>query len=205
MHPMRSLAIIIILLIFFPAIGSAAPSKPRPDTGQGVLMIAPFPPERTEAGGAVAIYRDPGIARLGEFPYKRLPGLEQIVGNVSGEIPLAVLSKKRGWVKVAYDDAGREGWVKMERFWRFEPWESFLTGRAAQLLPGLRNGYSVLRREADDRAPEFATLTQQSRFTIVEIRGDWAQVKVSFDISGWLRWRDADGRFLISARILPPR
>lgn len=162
-------------------------------------MIAPFPPERTGERGTLVIYREPGIARLGELPIIRLPGLAQIVGSESGEMPLAVLARKREWVKVAYDDSGREGWIRMERTWRFEQWESFLKGRTARLLPGLKNGYSVLRREADDGAAEVATLTQHSRFTVSEIKGDWAEVKVSFDMSGWLRWRDADGRLLISA------
>lgn len=195
---MRRLAIIITLLFCFPTVGGTAPPKPRPDAGQGVLMISSFSQGEADEKGGLVIYREPGIARLGEFPYSRLPGLAQIVGNVAGEIPLAALARKREWVKIAYDDASREGWIRMERSWHFEPWESFLKGRTARLLPGLRNGYSVLRREADDGAPEIATLTQQSRFKIMETRGDWAQIKVSFDVSGWLRWRDADGRFLIS-------
>lgn len=196
---MRRLAIIITLLFCFPTVGVTAPPKPRPDAGQGVLMISSFSRGEADEKGVLVIYREPGIARVGEFPYSRLPGLAQIVGNVPEEAALAVLARKREWLKVAYDDAGREGWIRMERSWRFEPWESFLKGRTARLLPGLRNGNSVLRKEADDGAPEVATLTQQSRFTIMEIKDDWAEVKVSYDMSGWLRWRDIDGRFLISA------
>jgi hypothetical protein len=202
---MRGFVILTILFCSLQPAFALQSTKPRPDAGRGLLVMANSHQERTENGWALVIYREPAIARLGEFPVNRLPDLAQVVGAEPDETAVAVRAKRKEWVKIVYDDAGREGWARMERSWRYVPWDTFLKGCTARLLPGLKNGYSLLRSEAGDTSREAGTLPRERDFRIIQVTGDWAQVMAETSSTGWLRWRDADGRFLISVRSTPER
>lgn len=193
---LRKMAMGLILLLS-PLVAWGG-QKVRPDTGKGILLVRPFSAERQADMGPLILYREPGVARISEFETSRLPRLDQIISIPEGELAMAVVSRKGEWLRLVYDEAGREGWLKMERYWRYTPWETFLKGRSARLLPGLKNSYYSLRREGSDRSPQLENLSRNKSLKIIEVKGDWMLALVDLTSLGWLRWRDSDGRFLIS-------
>lgn len=195
MSILRSLPILILLVVTaLPA--QAAPGRPR--AGIGILFLRQFAPERTDDVKAIPIYAAPGIGRLAEADGSRLPSLDQAVTPRSGEHAVAVLGSRGEWLRIAYDEAGREGWIRQRRFWDYAPWRDFLTGRGASLLPGLREPLTLLRREPADDAAPLLRFTPGQGFRIVSIRDDWARVTADGAPDGWLRWRDTDGRLLVA-------
>jgi hypothetical protein len=107
------------------------------------------------------------------------------------------MGKKADWLRIAYDEADREGWVAMGRSWEYLPWDEFLPGRSARLLPGLKKSWYTLRRAPAETAVENGALTPQNSFRITKIIDDWALVQIGTSAPGWLQWRDSSGRFLI--------
>jgi len=193
---LRTLALFILLaLSALPAFGAPTP---RPFCGEGLLIIRPFTPERDHDIRALAIYAEPGVERVTELDSGKLPSLAQVIEGRSGEATLAVMGKKGNWLRVAYDEAGHEGWLEMPRYWEYSPWRVFLKGRRARLLPGLKKEFYLLRREPSSTSPQLDTLSRQKNLRIIEIRDEWALVLVDLTTPGWLRWKDNDGRFTIS-------
>ena len=177
----------------------AAPKPPRPEAGIGVLLVRPALADRDGAPPALVLYREPGVGRLGEWSAPSLPLFPLPVGD--GDLyPLAVVMKRGEWFRVAYDEAGRSGWVERQRNWSFLSWEEYLKGRSARLLPGLRKPYCILRSEPTGQAPELRTLSPSNALRIVEVAGDRARVLLDLSVIGWLQWRDEDGRLLIGLR-----
>lgn len=189
---------LLLLLLALPAHG--APPKSRPYTGGGLLTIRPVPSLEGENGGPIILYREPGVGRITEKAPADLPLLSRILEATAGEYPVAVMGRRGNWLKIAYDDADREGWVEMERRWEHVRWEECLPGRTIRLLPGVKNGYAVLRREPSSTAAEAAPLPPARDFRIEKIQGDWLRVSLDPQTAGWLRWRDEGGRFLVSVR-----
>ena len=186
----------LILLAALPAVSPCAPPPPRPEAGVGVLLARPSLAASAGTSPVLVLYREPGVGRLGEWKAASLP-LLPFVKTPADLYPLAVVAKRGGWLKVAYDDAGRAGWAEMERSWSFLSWEEFLKGRSVRLLPGLRKPFYVMRSGPDDQSAEVRTLTPESFVRVVEVRGDRARVLFDVTLLGWLRWRDEDGRLLI--------
>lgn len=189
--------LIISLLLTLSALPAFGVAKSRPLSGTGLLVIRPFPPQRDDVS-TLAIYREPGVERIAELDGKDLPPLAPVIQGRNAEYPVAVIGKKGNWLRVAYDDAGREGWLEMPRYWEYSPWGSFLKGRAARLLPGLKKDLYLLRREPSPTSQKIDTLSRQKNLRIIEIKEDWALVLVDLTSYGWMRWRDNDGRFAIS-------
>ncbi len=187
-----------LLLLFFTLSALGAPPKSRPATGSGLVLLRHPAQQEAAAGGRIILYREPGIGRIAEKSPRELPLLTKIVGDAAGEFPVAVMGKKGAWVKIAYDDAGREGWVEMERRWQYISWEEFLQGRAVRLLPEVKKGYALLRKEPSPSAGELAPVSPDQALRIELIQGDWLRVSLAPLTSGWLRWRDENGRFLVS-------
>jgi SH3-like domain-containing protein len=146
----------------------------------------------------LTLYRTPGVGRIDEFATGKLPGLEAILGAGDGETPLAVAGKKGGWLRIVYDDAGHEGWLPLARTWIYTPWEAYLPGRSVRLLPGLRKEYTFMRNGPAADALALGTVGPQQRLRVSRVEGDWAFVTADGG-SGWLRWRDEDGRFLTAS------
>ena len=192
------ITIVLMLLLALPAHG--APPTPRPYTGSGLLIIrSPASPD-SDQPGTLVLYREPEVGRVAETARGALPLLTQVIVPPAGEYPVAVMGKKGAWLKIAYDQAGREGWLEMARGWDYLPWEEFLPGRTVRLLPGLKKPYYVLRRDSAPDGRELDTLTPESAVRIDRMEGDWVHVTVAPQTAGWLRWRDEGGRFLITVR-----
>jgi len=186
-----------LLLSFSPLPAKAAPQQ-RPATGSGLLVIRPLTPKRAADIADLALYRAPEVGRISNMNAAGLPGLAPGMTPRPGEYLLAVTGKKGSWLRIAYDDAGREGWLEMPRYWEYTPWEKFLPGQTVRLLAGLKKDCYNLRDQAGDAAGQLYSLTGKTPLRVVQTRGDWIMVAVDSKAAGWLRWRDSDGRFLIS-------
>jgi hypothetical protein len=188
---------LFLLVPFAPLPAKATPTQ-RPATGSGLLTIKPLTPQRTTDIANLAIYRAPGVERIRNVNAAELPGLTPVMSPRPGEYLQAVTGKKGNWLRIAYDDAGREGWLEMARYWEYTPWEKFFPGQTIRLLAGLKRSCYSLRVHAGDAASQLSALTGKTPLRVMQTNGDWLMVTIDRNVSGWIRWRDSDGRFLIS-------
>jgi hypothetical protein len=184
----RLLGISLLLLFFFAGAAHPAPLPPRPYSGCGVLTLGP------ESGAdrvLIPFYREPGLLRITEVEGSALPRL-----SGSGSEPLVAVSERRGgWDRLSYDDAGREGWIKMARAWQYQSWQEFLPGRTVRILPGMKKGYYALRSEPGGGGFEKGSLARDLAVRVLQVEGDWARLQAP---AAWFRWRDGDGRLTVS-------
>jgi len=188
----RHLLITISLLLLAAGNAHPAPPAPRPYSGCGVLALKP-------AGGLerslLPLYEEPGVHRIAELTGSELPRLAG-----SSEEPLVSASaRRRDWIRVAYDNAGRKGWIQQTRGSDYLPWQEFLPGRQVQILPGMKKGYYAVRSSPADGSPEMGRLTRDQPARVLQVEGDWARLQAP---QGWFRWRDGDGRLTISLQEL---
>lgn len=189
----------LVVVLFAAAVASAAPTaspsppKMRPYSGIGVLVLPMTP--LADGDDPYPLYDEPAIARRGLLDMARVPPYEWIFGSHSTSLPLMVTARKGEWLRVAYDDAGREAWLNPRRPAAFHPWEEFLKGQAGTLLPGLQKRYYQLYRQPGTGM--LATLPPRHPFRVVKLEQDWALVVTDQAALGWLRWRDEDGRLLV--------
>lgn len=197
---MKRLLLIVLALVMLVGnhVASAAPKPPRPTAGIGVLLVRPFPVTNTLAETIINLFQAPGVGRLQELPAGKMQLLTPVFGTSDTEIPVAITDRNGEWLYAVYDDAGREGWVRLERPWDFVSWEVYLKGRTAKLLPGLRKQFYQLVRDPADNAVTVTSLVPADTFRLVAIEGDWALVLVGQERTGWLRWRDRDNRFMLA-------
>ena len=188
-------AIVILVVLTITAYGAA---KPRPYTGNGLLVIRDLVSQPGNENFQLPIYLEPGVGRIAEFQRCDLPKLSPVIASRQGECVVPAMRIKGDWLKVPYDEAGREGWLRMERSWEYTPWEIYLKGKAVRLLPGLRKNFYALRPEPNDNSPTTEISSKQQNLRVIQVRDDWALVLVDLINYGWIRWRDDDGRFLIA-------
>ena len=192
-RPLSSLLILVLL-----SLPVYAAQQIRPHAGIGLLIIRPLSPDRAAETGSMTLYNYPGVKRIAEVINDVIPELQQVLVPVTGAYAVGVTGKKGDWLKITYDDAGREGWVKMERSWVYTPWESLLKGRSATLLPKLRKSSYQLRKDHSESSEPIETLSSFQKLQVVAIEGDWARIMIEGIPSGWIRWRDQEGRLMIS-------
>lgn len=174
---------------------ASTPTKMRPYTGIGILLLAVGPGADGEKPVPLYLYEEPAISRLGELNGGTVPPYDWIFGLSSSTIPLIVTARKGNWLRVVYDDAGREGWLMLQRQGAFKPWDSFFKGQAGRMLPGLRKQYYQLYQEPGNGP--MTVLNPKRVFKIIKVENEWALVMPEQNMLGWVRWRDEDGRFLI--------
>jgi hypothetical protein len=194
----RICLLIIYLCLALIPFSAEGTQQPRPFSGSGVVIIRPLNPESQVVPAPIPFYRDPGVARIVERHAGGIPNLSSILNMPAGEYPLAVMGKKGNWLRIAYDDAGREGWVEMSRWWEYTTWEVYLKGRLVRLLPGLKKSEYALHAGPAETAALTGILSRQENLWLIEVKGDWVLVITNSGLNGWLPWRDGDGRFLIS-------
>jgi Bacterial SH3 domain len=204
---MRLIITFLLFLLLPPLVlpASGAPPKMRPYAGSGLLLMRP--PTHHDPGrpASLVVFREPGIGRIAEPGYGDIPLLRQVVEASPEEYPVAVMGKKGTWLKISYDDAGRSGWIEGMGRWDYIPWEELLPGRPARLLPGLKKSHYHLRRGPSAAGRVVETMSLESVARIDRLEGDWAHVTVAPDKTGWIRWRDTEGRFLITVRPVGPQ
>lgn len=141
------------------------------------------------------LYDEPGLLRVGVLNRSKLPGNKWIFDLPDETALLVVSARKDNWLRVFYDDAGREAWIDPRHKGRFIPWEQYLRMRTCHMLPGLQSKYYRLQRHQGGNLT--ATLTPKQIFKVLTIENAWAQVLTDQEMIGWVRWRDEDGRLLV--------
>jgi hypothetical protein len=191
-------AAIIFLCLALTPVAVMGGTQPRPFSGYGVLIIRPFNSDSPGNPATLTFYREPGVERVAVRTVKEIPMLSSILPLPAAEYPLAVMGKRGNWMLIAYDDAGREGWVEMARWWEYCQWEDFLKGRVARQLPGLKKDEYALHGAPSETSPQTSPLSGMEELRLIEVREDWVLVITDSGLHGWLTWRDGDGRFLIA-------
>lgn len=180
-------------MLFMLESANAAPSQPvpkmRPYAGIGVLFL-----RDAALSEPLFLYEEPGLSRIGQFNPAKAPSHGWIFGNRPGVVALMVMARKGAWLRVSYDDAGREGWLAPARE-TFIPWRRFLKGQTVRLLPGLQKRYYQLYRQPGGDV--FGTATSRQGFRCLRADDEWLMVMVDQKNLAWLRWRDEDGRLLV--------
>lgn len=166
----------------------------RPYSGIGVVAL-PGPEPGLERVEPFHLYEEPGIYRRGELANIGTPGNEWVFGVRKDRIPLIVTARKGNWLKICYDDAGREAWIDTQRRGTFQSWDQFLKSQVSRLLPGLRKHYYQLYQMPERNM--LSALTPKQLFKVLALENDWAMVMSDQNTIGWLRWRDEDGRLLV--------
>lgn len=192
---MRSPSFFLIILCFalsMPRAVLSAPPKMRPYTGIGILQ---FPLSGNGLSDPLPLYEDPGLYRIGSLSLDRIPNYEWIFGASTVEVPLIVSERKGSWLRVAYDDAGREAWLNPVRSVPLLSWGLFFKSHICRLLPGLQKKYYQLYQLPGKTA--LIPLTPRRFFKVLRLENEWAMVLSDENSLGWLRWRDEDGRMLI--------
>jgi len=125
-----------------------------------------------------------------------MPSKEWVSGVGDSSVPLIVTSKKGDWLRVIYDESGKEAWLKHPSRAKFQLWDSFLKGQSASLMIGLQKKYYQTSQQPGLVAS--GALAARQIFRVIKVDGDWTMVMLNKDTLTWLRWRDEDGRILIS-------
>jgi hypothetical protein len=186
----RHLVILLLMVMFTALSANAAPSRMRPYAGIGLLILN----AESNDTAKLPLYSEPGMSRSSDFAGGRIIGNDWVFGT-RGVMPLVVSARKGTWLRVVYDDAGREGWLNQENSGQFVNWEAFLKQRPARLLAGLQaQYYQLLQRPAGKLS---ATFTARSVFKVLKVDNNWAMVVSGSSQIGWLRWVDDDGRLLV--------
>ena len=190
---MRWTLLIISLIVYIHSKAWAAPPKPRPLAGIGIISL-----DLRSGNSSIPVYREPGVARMTQLELSESPAMAPVVNNPSEGYLLAVTRKKGEWLRVIIDDSGREGWIEQNRKWEFRTWESCLKGREVSLLNGIRKEYFQLKKFPVSSSQTVETVSRDRKLRVVELENSWMLVLVDFSQSGWLRWKDDDGRLLIT-------
>lgn len=185
---------LLILGSSFSACFAANAVKMRPYSGIGVTVLPGVIPGQ-ETPQPIYLYQEPGLSRVGAINVAKLTGNEWIFGPQASQIPLIVTARKENWLRVCYDDAGREAWIDPQRRDAFQTWDVFFKSRMSSMLPGLRKQYYLLYLQPDQNPG--VTLTHKQTFKVLKLENDWAMVLSGQSTIGWLRWRDEDGRLTI--------
>jgi SH3-like domain-containing protein len=176
--------------------GLAATSpRMRPYTGIGVVVLSQPDSSRTKQDLQLPLYEEPGLARVGMLDRFKLTGNEWVFGQAAETFPLIVSGRKGDWLRVYYDDAGREAWIDSRNTGRFQSWEQFLKLQTCHMLPGLQPQYYQLLQQPDGKL--LATLTPAQVFKVLKLENSWGMILTHQAQIGWVRWSDEDGRLLV--------
>lgn len=167
-------------------------AKPRPTAGIGILTIQ-IP--GTDQPEQMYLYEEPGLIRIAGINPEKFPTFDHIFGTCSSSAQLIVTARKQQWLKVIYDEAGREGWLHQKNGGEFKLYSEWLRQTVTRLLPGLQKKYYQLYRS--EGVTPLATVTAAQNFKILRVHNSWAYILTEQNQLGWLRWKDEDGRLLI--------
>lgn len=189
--------LIFIVLGMFGSAGFAASSPPRmrPYAGIGLVVFTQSDKAQKE-DLQLPLYEEPGLSRIGMLDSSKMPVNEWIFGARGGVPPLIVSARKGSWLRVFYDDAGREAWIDPQNNGRFQSWEQFLKLQIGRMLPGLQSQYYQLLQQPGGKL--LITLTPKQVFKVLRLENGWCLALINQTQQiGWLRWRDEDGRLLV--------
>lgn len=193
----RTIAFFLILLVLCAtcaAVFAATPPRMRPYTGIGVVVFPTLGHPQTQ-DLQLPLYAEPGLLRVDVLNNPRLSGNEWVFGLADGASPLIVSARRDGWLRVFYDDAGRQAWIDPLYKGSFQPWEEYLRLQTVRMLPGLQPHYYRLQQQPNGK--QLATLAPKQVLKVLAIEDSWGMVLTDQALIGWLRWRDEDGRLLV--------
>jgi hypothetical protein len=194
------LAVALVVVLFIAARvavwGAPSPAM-RPYSGIGIALLTVSAEGDHDLAEPLRIYREPALSRLGDLDPVKAYRNEQVFGRISGKVPMIVTARRGEWLRVVYDDAGREAWLNPGRKGAFQSWDEFLKGVTCRLPAGLSKQYYQLYRQPG--AAVSGVLTPRQLFRTLKLQGDWALVMPDQNTLGWLRWRDDDGRTMTGA------
>jgi hypothetical protein len=192
----RYTAVLLVLALLLIGAGgeAAAPPRMRPYVGVGVVIFPAGENGQPVQELQLPLYEEPGLARVGMLTSSRLPGSEWIFAP-SASAPLVVSARKGTWLRVIYDDAGREAWLEPGQGGRFQAWEQYLKMQTGHLLAGVQPVFYQLVKQPGGKL--LATLTPKQVFKVLKLEGSWIMVLTDQSLIGWLRWCDDDGRLLV--------
>jgi hypothetical protein len=173
---------------------AATSSRMRPYTGIGLVVFSQ-PDKAISQELLLQLYDEPGLTRVGVLDSSSLSGNEWIFGLPEWASPLIVSARKGDWLRVYYDDAGREAWIDSRYKGRFQSWGQFLKLQTGRMLPGLKPKYYQLQQQPDGK--QLAILTPKQVFKVLKLENAWGMVLTDQSQIGWLRWCDEDGRLLV--------
>ncbi len=190
---------LVLLILFVPGMtGSAAiaatPPRMRPYTGIGVVVF-PNPDKIPVQSLQIRLYGEPGLSRVGILESHGLTGNEWVFGLPEGSARFIVSARKGDWLRVCYDDAGREAWINPQNKGRFHSWEQFLKLQTGRMLPGLQPQYYQLQQQPGGKI--LGTMTPKQVLKVLKLENSWSMVLTDLGQIGWVRWRDDDGRLTI--------
>lgn len=193
----RFLLIILLGCVMMVSSAGSAEAAPRmrPYTGIGLFVFAD-PESAGSQDMPLQMYDEPGISRVGVLDRSRTSENEWIFA-VNGPVPLIVSARKGEWLKVYYDDAGREAWIEPQNYGRFESWEQFLKMQAVRMLPGLPPQQYQLLQQPGGKMLDL--LTPKHLFRILKLENCWGMILTEQSQIGWVRWCDDDGRLMVGA------
>lgn len=191
----RSLLLLLVLVALPLPLAAASPVKARSLSGSGLLLL--------RGGGdgsrpALVLHREPGMGRIGELAVDQLPAITPAVQLPDGSVAVIVTVKQLDWYRIVYDSSERQGWLQDRRGDRYRRWEDLLPGRGVALPAGLKKEFYALRRVPEVDAESLLTLGREDVLTVIRVVGDWIEVRHGAPLSGWLRWRDDNGRLVIA-------
>jgi hypothetical protein len=195
-----AIAIILLLSVASTTGAQQVVRRMRPYGGIGVLLLNTDHERDNSPHEPLYLYEEPALLRIGTLDIAQVPPYEWIFCRNVSRVPLIVTARKGYWLQVAYDDAGRLGWLDPGQQGVFQSWGALLKGKACRLLPGLRKQYYQIFRQPGKALLVAAALPKLS-YKVVKLDGDWALVMADQSTLGWLRWRDEDGQLLISVDI----
>jgi hypothetical protein len=141
------------------------------------------------------LYEEPGVVRLRVLTSSSLPGNEWIFGSSNATPPLIVSARKGEWLRIFFDDAGREAWINPGNKGHFQTWEQYLKLHSGRMLPALQAQFYQLRQQPGGK--QFATLAPKQPFKVLKLENLWALVLTDSGQIGWVRWCDDDGRLTV--------
>lgn len=198
---MNASARLLATLLSFFVLGAAVsagfaanPPRMRPYAGIGLVVFSQ--PENTPNHGLqLPLYEEPGLSRVGILDSPKLPGNEWLFDLQDGTLPLVVSARKGDWLRVIYDDAGREAWIDPLDKGHFLSWEEFLKLQSSHMLPGLQPQYYTLMQRPGGK--QLDTLTPKQTFRVLKLDASWGMVLTEQSQIGWIRWCDSDGRLTV--------
>ncbi len=194
-----SMVLLVSAIGLAASIGFAAPPQQmRPYAGIGLLLIPDIDsPQKQNL--QLQLYEEPGLSRVKMLDKSNLLRNEHIFDSYGYAAPLIVSARKGEWLRVFFDDAGREAWINPKDRGHFESWGEYLKQHTSRMLPALQPKYYQLLQKPDGK--KFATLTPKQLFKVLKLDGSWGMVLTDKGQMGWLRWRDSDGRLTVGVAV----
>ena len=193
----RTVAIVLICAVLGITGSSgfaASPPRMRPYVGIGVVVF-PEPGNSQKQDLQLQLYEEPGLVRLRLLTSSALPGNEWVFGSSGENAPLIVSTRKGDWLRVFFDDAGREAWINPQHKGHFQSWEQYLKLHTGRMLPALQPQFYQLLQQPGGKL--VTTLTPKQMFRVLKLENLSALVLTDNGKIGWVRWRDDDGRLTV--------